>query len=159
MRLFLFIAIITCTTIISSCYSNSGTHLYIDATKVFDSFNLTIELKAETQNEEQRFSSSLDSLNLALSIQPEVDSEDYRRLAYGYQELERAGQNHMTKLIQESDDKIWKLLNQYFKEFGANKKCKMLFGGMGNGSVLYVDDSTDVTEEFIQFANKKYEGE
>lgn len=141
------------------CSNSKGESLYVNATSAFENFNLTQELKLQTSSEDSKFTVVLDSLKLALELNHNSASEEFRRMSFRYDEIERARENHISNLIEESDEKIWSHLNRYFKKFGKDRKCLVLLGGTGNGSVLYVDDTIDVTEEFIEFANRKYEGE
>ena len=144
---------------LSSCFHDAGVK-YIDAAKAFNEFNLTKELKSQAQSESALFDSSLDSLELALNtFRGETSSEDYQRLAYRYQEMEKARRNRMEQLLTDSDTKIWIELNSYFESFGEQQGCNVLLGGTGNGNVLYIQESLNLTDDFIEYANKKYEGD
>lgn len=54
---------------------------------------------------------------------------------------------------------IWKDINQYIAEFGKEKHCDFIFGANGNGNLMFANEVHDVTDEVIQYVNKRYEDE
>lgn len=133
--------------------------VYVDAIRSFESFELTSEVKTQKERVENSYSSQLDSLELAIKMLESTGTEKYQRMVYQYTELEKARNNNLTSIIEEGDQKIWDLLNGYYKEFGEENGCEVLLGGMGNGNILYVKEYVDLTDEFIVFANDKFNGE
>ncbi len=142
----------------SSCCQECDTK-YIDAVRAFNEFNLSVELKEKTESESKKYDSRLDSTELELKLENNTETEDYRRLVYKYQQLQQEQQSHINALVEDSDGKIWGILNGYFKEFGKENHISLLMGGTGNGTILYADENKDMTDKFIEYANKKYEGE
>jgi outer membrane protein len=111
----------------------------------FDSLTLELKLqqnklrKGEVKNEEDQ----------AAIIQSKVNN--YTRL---YQEF----QEENNKRTEEFETQTWNQINQYLKEFGKEKHYTIIYGATGNGSLMYADESKDLTKEVIEFINKKYEG-
>jgi len=51
---------------------------------------------------------------------------------------------------------IWKRLNPYIAEYGKEKGYAYIYGANGTGNVLYADEGEDITDELIEYVNKRY---
>ena len=71
-------------------------------------------------------------------------------------ELQRTG--NLVK-VEDYNNKILQQLNQYVKEFGDKNRFSFIFGAAGNGSLMYGTESADITDEAIEFANERFQGE
>ena len=67
-------------------------------------------------------------------------------------------QQMSSEIKQQINTQAWERLNGYLEEFGKAKNVHLLFGIQGNGNIMYADTAYDFTQEAIQFANTKYEG-
>jgi len=75
----------------------------------------------------------------------------------------RASEENFRMMEQQLSDQytqdIWKGINAHLLEFGKDKGYAYVLGASGNGNVMYADDAFNVTQEAIEYINKKYEGE
>ncbi len=155
MKLYIVVLIIAVST---GCMEKNPPK-YVDVVRVFNEFNLSKELQKNAEFTTLKMEGELDSLRLSLTLASNTQSESYREKAYHYEQLQNNNSTELEKIVSDSDAKIWGLLNTYFKEFGEQKNISILHGGNGSGTVLYVDEQDDLTDEFLEFANNKYEGE
>ena len=49
-------------------------------------------------------------------------------------------------------------LNEYIEDFGEENKLDYIFGANGTGTIMYGNESKDVTKEVVTYVNKKYVG-
>ncbi|QQX76513.1 MULTISPECIES: OmpH family outer membrane protein [Aequorivita] len=59
----------------------------------------------------------------------------------------------------EVSQQVWSRINSYMDNFGKENDYHIILGTQGNGNIMYAKKEIDITEEFIEYANKKYEGE
>lgn len=142
------IAIIAVTFLISSCSRHKTA--YVDIFKLVQEFELQKEYSAEAKREIEREKSIIDSV---VYIERLRDPSSHERVkAELYTELS-------TKVEQrnkEIEALIWKRLNPYLTEFGKEKGYDYIYGANGSGTVLYADESQDITPEIIEYVNKRY---
>ncbi|MGH2665716.1 OmpH family outer membrane protein [Flavobacterium sp.] len=72
----------------------------------------------------------------------------------GKEELQSFNQNFAA----EQTSKIWSRIHGYVNDFSKEQNYKLIIGSQDGQSVLYADQDLDVTEELLQYINKKYEG-
>lgn len=110
-------------------------------------------LSFEFKSLERQYSSSSVSANekSILMSQMEAVQQNYNRL---YKEFSAYNEAEKQKLI----DQIWKQLNQYITDYGKEKKCAYILGANGDGAIMYAVDKQNVTNDVIEYVNKKYEG-
>ena len=130
---------------------------YFDNTEVFSNFNLAKDLgQIGLQNiTPQR--NKVDSLRNQLKIVSEKSQIEnlQKKLVY---ESERLTQMSVA-ISNETNKQIWLRLNTYALDFGKQEGYEIILGTTGNGNIMYAKDSLDITTKFLEFANKKYEGE
>lgn len=131
--------------------------VYADNSKLFDSFNMTKEMKRIGEKEFNIRKLSLDSLYSEL--QSKTISEGDKKIVMqnfikGKEELEQFNQNFAS----EEYLKIWARINGYVNEFSKEKKYQLVIGSENKRSVLFADENIDVTNELLIYINKKYEG-
>ena len=54
--------------------------------------------------------------------------------------------------------KIWNRIDSYVVKFSEEKKYKIIIGSNSKRDVLFADKKNDVTQELIDYVNKRYEG-
>ncbi|HYG50803.1 MAG TPA: OmpH family outer membrane protein [Flavobacteriales bacterium] len=144
---------------------------YIDNFKLFNGFELKKTLEKELKVSVNARKLTLDSLRLVLGdMYRELDSsklgqeENRKKLL-----LARQLENHIvlkeksfaeTDVLQarEMDEKIWKQINQYVKDYGEEKGLDIVFGTSGTGNIMYAKGDLDITDELVMYINKKYLG-
>ncbi|HYG53227.1 MAG TPA: OmpH family outer membrane protein, partial [Flavobacteriales bacterium] len=75
-----------------------------------------------------------------------------------YMELMKVYDEENQKVNADYDAQIIKQMNIYIKEYGDANGYDMIFGSLGNGTVMQAQASMDVTEPVIKYINKKYAG-
>lgn len=83
------------------------------------------------------------------------DEELRRNFVFENNKLKEMGDYFTNNVSQQ----VWSRLNSYMQEYGAQKNYSIIMGTQGNGNIMYAQKHLDVTQDFIEFANKKYEGE
>jgi len=131
--------------------------VYIDTSVVFSKFNMVKELQASHRPRLQgqkvvvdSIVSELQSLTVESSLKEELESRfvsENNRL----RQLEEY-------FSQELNQKVWTRLGSYVKEYGKSNGYTIVLSTQGFGSVMYSEEALDITDDFILYVNKKYEG-
>lgn len=129
--------------------------VYVDSSMLFDSFNMTKELKKEGEKQFTTQKKKIDSLyfkiqNSAAKEQPLLMKE--------YVGLKENLEQFNQQFAMEQSSKIWKRLQTYIEAFSKENNYKLLIGSDQKQMVLYADANSDVTNKLINYANSKYEG-
>ena len=154
------IAVVTLLSIVSVYLLNKESRqkiVHFDNAKVFSEFNLSKELSALGMQQINPQKKKVDSLVVILQQKENLKNKE---------EIERLFMTENTKLQKMSETisnqtnyQIWSRINEYAKAFGDQKEYQIILGTTGNGNIMYAESSVDVTNDFIAYANKKYEGE
>lgn len=130
----------------------------VDAVRLFNGYQLKVELEALEKKKLLGISRQLDSVNNSLQTARAMKNENAeKQLMYSGGRLkEQLDQEYEAgnKLINEQ---VWKRLNSAVEQFGKQKKVHLIIGANGMGTVLYNDGYYDITDEAIKYVNKKYE--
>lgn len=144
--------------------------VYLNNIKLFSGFNMTKDLgklnekKYEARikrfdslvNEFTKLETKLKEKTQKLSKAEEEQYVAFHKVLRGEeQEIEAI----RVQVKNEINKKVWNRLNSYIKEYGKKNKLKLILGAQGNGNIMYGDSLQDITQQFIAYANKKYEGE
>ena len=54
---------------------------------------------------------------------------------------------------------IWKQINQFVNEYGKQNGYDFILGAAGNGSLMFANETNNITEEVIFFINNRYQGD
>ena len=133
--------------------------VYVNNVTLFNGFNMSKDLGKKHQKQIKLAEKSLDSLITIFNILKEQKNKEkvlelQKQLQVKDQQLAQMNE-HLTKDVSQQ---VWNRLNIYIKEYGTSHKFKFILGTQGNGNVMYAKESLDVTEELLEFANAKYEG-
>jgi len=131
--------------------------VYIDNIKVFSNFNMSKDLDKTHQKNLQKQKKTVDSIIAILqdSDQDKPNDEMQRRFVFENNKLKEMGE-YFTKNVSQQ---VWSRINSYVQEYGAQNNYSIIMGTQGNGNIMYAQKDLDITDSFIEFANKKYEGE
>lgn len=149
--------------IMFSC-KNENKYAYVELAKLFDEFEYTKDLKKEINqvNEKRKF--VLDSIAQNLEIEykkypnkSNVD-DDFKRKVEEFKELKYRFKSSEEEISKSYDEKIYKQINQYVKEYGELNHYSLILGANGSGNVMYADSTMNITSNLIDFINKKYKG-
>ncbi len=137
--------------------NNKSQTVYLDNVAVFSKFNLAKDLNAIHQKDLNLQKKRVDSLvGLLQNVeQSNPDENLQRQFVYENNRLQEMGEYFTNDVSQQ----VWSRINEYIKEFGEKNKYTIIFGTQGNGNIMYADKELDITTTFLEFANKKYEGE
>lgn len=129
----------------------------IDVIKLFNEFKMKKELESIEKIKLEKLSSNLDSIENILKVMQNDKKDISKELIEKYNMSKYTMEEEFKAGNQLINEQIWKRLNPMIDEFGKQKKMHLIFGANGMGTVLYNDDYMDITNEAIDFINKKYE--
>jgi outer membrane protein len=147
---------------------------YVNLTQLYNEFELKKNLEQELTTVQQLRQKTLDSLELGLkSLSRNIQAIDAIKLKDEYNtrmaEFENRKQEYLYKQKSFGDDnanlsdrfssQIWKQLNQYVKDFGEANHYTYIMGGDGTGSMMYANQSDDLTQTLVAYTNSRYKGE
>ncbi len=140
---------------------------YIDLNTAYNEFILKKELENKLNNVQQIRKTILDSLKLQLNVlykQIEINGkknqdylEKYNVLKEEYYIKDKQFSEDNQTLTQKYNEQVWNQLNQYIQDYGKNHNYNYIFGGSGNGSLMYANDNNNITKEIVQYVNERYE--
>jgi len=150
-------------------YFTTSKTAYVLIGEVYNKFDLKKELEKKlefTKNARQKISDSLafDLKLLAKKIDDdkaknEQDVKLYNLKREEFVEKKRRLEEDNNTLTKQYDQEILTQLNQYVKDYGKENHYTYIHGNDGNGSLMYADESKNITEKVIEYINKKYKGE
>jgi outer membrane protein len=141
---------------------------YVRMEAVYNSFSMKSQLEGKLKATEKARQFIIDSLKLqmhqltlTLQAQPKVDTSLLRlyNLKQNYlQNQEASFDEDNQALAKEYSDQIWTQINQYAGDFGKSNGYDYILGASGDGTLMYANESKDVTEELKVYINTKYQG-
>lgn len=153
----LFLIVITVCLLTFRLVESNNRIVCVDNTKLFDGFNMTKEMKRVGEKEFNARKLVLDSLYLKLQS-PTISESDKKMImqqfVQGKQELEQFNKNFGA----EESSKILARIHGYVNEFAQENKYHLIMGSQNKQTVLFADENSDVTDELLEYINKKYEG-
>jgi len=138
---------------------------FVDNQKVYDSFQMSIELNKNLESYNLKAKSILDSLDFELTqragkVNPNDTSQIAEYLAF---KKYCTGQyeyftNNSNELGTTYNQQILTQMNTYIQLYGKDKGYTIILGANGQGSLLYAEEGIDITEDIITYINNKYAG-
>lgn len=115
------------------------------------------DLDRTHQKDLQKQKKIVDSIIAILqdSDKKKPNEEMQRRFIYENNKLKEMGEYFTNNVSQQ----VWSRINLYVQEYGTENNYSIVLGTQGNGNIMYAQKELDITDKFIEFANKKYEGE
>lgn len=149
-----------------SCSESEKTG-YVKMGELFEEFELKKQLTSQLEQTVSARKNILDSLKLNLemmvvTIQGGTANDSlkniflYSKEQFLKKQEQFEGENQ--RLQEEYDSQIWTQLNEYIEDFGEEKRLDYIFGANGTGTIMYGNESKDVTKEVVTYVNKKYVG-
>lgn len=172
--LFSLVLALTATTVSLYLFSTRPKTAYVNLTRLYGEFELKKQLEQQLSSVQQIRQKTLDSLELGLNmisrniqaIDPQKNKEEYRiksvefdnrRQEFAYKQ--KAFTEDNASMTEQYSSQIWKQLNQYVKDFGDAHGYTYIMGGDGSGSMMYADQTEDLTETLLVYTNERYKGE
>jgi outer membrane protein len=81
--------------------------------------------------------------------------EEFEKKQTDYARYSRAVNEKAVKREQELMQPVFDELNAHIKDFGHQHGYKIIFGTVAGGNILYGQEATDITGEFLAYANSK----
>lgn len=137
--------------------SSSGQRIaYVDNTKVFSEFNLTKDIVKKYQKDIDRQKFKVDSLVAVLQNHSGDNSDGVaeRLFIAENNKLQQLSEYYSSEISRQA----WERINDYIREYGELNQYSLILGATGSGNIMYGDQQLDITEDFLEFANNKYEG-
>lgn len=128
----------------------------VDNQKMFEAFRMTKEAKIKGEQLLKAQKIKIDSLNVQLALEQNelLKSQLYNQIISQKEEMQYFNENY----TQEETSKIWKRIEGYMVDFAKLNGYDLIIGSQGTGDVWYTTPKKDVTEEALNYINKKYEG-
>ncbi len=174
-KLALPIAIIALIASVGSFFylQSSSELVYVDVNKLLDGYKRTKIVKAEFDEKAKTMKSNVDSL--ISNWQNELKVYEKERSNMSKKELELKQellankqqqinnyQQAVQKQLVEEDKKVTQTvvndINDFVKEYGKNNGYKVIFGATGNGTIMYGEESADLTDIVLEKLNAEFEG-
>ncbi len=136
--------------------------------EVYNEFAYKKELEVELQNTQNRSQHTIDSLEMDLNttlqflqtIQPTQEQVSlYEKKQQNYFEFRNQIEQGYSAKTQDFYNQIWDRINEYVQEYGKENGYTYIYGANGDGSIMYAEDSKEITEEIITMINARYAGE
>jgi len=130
--------------------------VFVDTMKVFEKFQMSVEMKKIGEQELNQRKHVVDSLYRLLEDPQYAAKKEgiMKEFVFEKENLEAFTQ----KFAEEESSKIWQRIHSYATEYSRDKGYKIVLGMQPNETILYGDENSDVSNEFIMYLNSKYEG-
>ncbi len=152
-------------------YSSRPNIACVQLGKVYDEFEMKKQLEGKYKNISNARKVQLDSLELHLKAlsniivsmnekdplrQEKINEFEYKKQDYLQKKKTFGEDNQQTSKMYEEE--VWKQLNQYITDYGKEKGYTCVLGANGTGAVMYIQQSSDVTDAVITYVNNKFKG-
>ncbi len=128
----------------------------IDKARLFSEFKMTKEIGNQMIILNNGLKMKYDSLaNAYSSAQNEYDRI---HLSQELEVLKTEIENLNDKFRDQETVKIWKRIQSYTDNYSEEKNYTFIFGFENNGNVVYFKKGKDITDELLNYINKRYEG-
>lgn len=127
---------------------------FIDSMKLFENFKMKVEYDKILKDDLIRETLILDSITTLLKNS--TDKFVIDKLNNEYQITEQLMNNKYDQYSMKYTKIVTTKLDEYINKFSKMKNLDIVFSG-NNGTVLFVKDSKDLTDEMIKYANNLYE--
>ena len=138
--------------------NNEQDTVFVDNIKLFNSFNMTKDIKFIEEAKIKKQGNELDSLYAIFQSVKNKENISTKNIQQQIAYKSRAFQELQDNYTKNLSKNIWNRLNGYIKEYAQSHNIKIVLGSMPNGNVMYAGESIDFTNQIIMFSNQKYEG-
>lgn len=164
-----YLLIIIIAMLLASCSGNPEKTGYVELGPLYSDFNMKQELESQLTTVQNNRTAILDSLELHLNAMmnqlksvPEPNQNDVTTFQLRQQEYhikKEQFENETANLSGQYTEQIWQQINQYVEEFGKENGYTYIHGADGGGSVMYADESKNLTTQLTKYINNKYKGQ
>lgn len=130
----------------------------VDAVKLFNSYTMKSDLEQDAKKVLTLIGSKVDSLEKEIKLVEIAKDEHKAKELVQYYNFYRAKyEDEYKKSNQIINEEVWKRLNPLLDQYGKSHHYNLIIGANGMGSILYNDDYYDITNDLVNYVNKKYE--
>lgn len=144
---------------------------YVDNARLMDEYQEKIDIEKKYQARSEELGRKRDSISQefqkeAQAFQAEAQGMSQAKAQEQYGSLQQRGQMIGQQLQQQEQqlqaegqtemDSLINKVKSEIKQYGKDKGYTFILGGGNGGSVLYGEESKDVTEEILKLLNDKY---
>lgn len=127
---------------------------YIDIGKLVDGYEFKKDMEKQAGKNLSRVKHTIDSLEMlqkatAAPGPSRVDSQ-LRHAKYVFEQYYTASNRDISK-------QVWDRLNPIIEQYGKERNLELLIGANGAGTLLYATKKRDMTDDLLQYINRKYE--
>lgn len=150
---FLVINLIVISCLLFVVYHKLGFEkkAYVLNHQIFEEFHGTYQLKEELKRMRNEHKVHLDSLAVAIE-------QENPGLISKYEQLRQQFALSENELSDKYTADIWKEINRYISDYGKENGYDFIFGASGSGNLMFAKDAHNVTEDIIEYVNRRYEG-
>lgn len=157
----LLLAVFTILIAVASSYCvtrffNTTSIVYFESHRLFQNFKMTKESRGILESEFKQRKNNVDSLNVLLQEATVGERKDY--LLNQFLDQKEELENFMQNSEIDASQKIWLRINTYSKDFAEQNGYNLIFSTNEKESILYGSPHLEVTDELLNYINKRYEG-
>lgn len=137
---------------------------FIKTFEVYEAFEGKKELQKKLEDETIGEKQQLDSMKLYLEQIGSPKNTSNSEQSY-IQNLWKSYEYKKSMYLQRYEEEsakynaqVWNQINTYVQEYGQKHGYRYIFGATGNGSLMYGEDSENISNEVIIYINNKYQG-
>jgi outer membrane protein len=141
---------------------------FIFIEEVYSGFLLKKELQGKFEKVSAAKKKILDSLEMSLKqmaaeldVQKKPEQEKLIRFNILKEDYYKKKDNFTAEnqvLSKKYDNQITQQLSQFVADYGKQNGYSYIYGNDGNGSLMYAEDSKNISKEVLKFVNEKYSG-
>lgn len=152
---------------------NDGDVAYVDINRLIHEYKRTEVVQEDFEEKSKILKGGADSL--LLDWQSELTIYEKERVSMTKKELELKQellqnkqqqinnyQKAIEKQLEDEDQKITQTvindINDFVNEYGKKRNYKIIYGATGSGSIMYAEDSADLTDEVLLELNREFSG-
>jgi len=130
---------------------------FMENVKVFEEFEMKKDYDKKIESDLKLEVAILDSIQLLVNkLNIQENREDLNLAKEAYYTKQKQYNQLFQELSSKYTSEVNNRLNDYIKEFSEKNKYAIILGSGGEGNVMYTKDGINITEELIEFINKKY---
>lgn len=128
--------------------------VFMDSFRVFEEFRMKKDYDERIEREMGQTKESLDSLAARLeAIKDPVELARQKKIVF---EAQQQFEIRFNKLSDSYTQEVYKRLNDYVRTYSQKEGYTLVLGTNGEGNVMYVDSTADITNALIRYVNREY---
>ena len=131
-------------------------YAFVDVIQLTQSYKLKTDLDKQAQKQLQSGKNTVDSLQFHANM-ADLGSSNGQAIKQQYLQASYRYQQEIAQVDKSISEQVWARMNPLINEFSKERHLKLLVGATGTGTLLYGDSTLDMTNQLIEYINKKYE--